>query len=93
MAEINKEMKRLRTEIDKVDQEILKKIKERIRLTKRIGQIKKTSQADILDEKRESEILSRLSTVGKSLGIEDKFIISLWQQIIEYSHKVQNELK
>jgi chorismate mutase len=91
LVELSEEMKRLRAEIDRVDQEILTKIRERIRLTEKIGQIKKINHSDILDEKRESELLSRLSRFGKSLGIEDKFILSLWREIIDYSHKVQEK--
>jgi chorismate mutase len=87
----HKEIKDLRKQIDKIDQEILKILKERIRVTEKIGKIKKSGHADILDAKRESDILESLLTTGNKYGIDEKFIISLWRQIIEYSYKVQEE--
>ena len=91
MSSVNEEIKSLRTDIDRLDQEILKLLKQRIRITEKIGKIKKTNSSDILDKQRESEILSTLLTAGENLKIEDDFIISLWRQIIDYSHKVQND--
>ncbi len=91
MSSVNEEIKSLRADIDRLDQEILKILKQRIRFTEKIGKIKKTNSSDILDKQRESEILSTLLEAGENLKIEDDFIISLWRQIIDYSHKVQND--
>jgi monofunctional chorismate mutase len=91
MSSVNEEIKSLRAEIDRLDQEILKFLKQRIRITEKIGKIKKTNSSDILDKQRESEILSTLLEAGENLKIEDDFIISLWRQIIDYSHKVQKD--
>jgi len=91
MASVNKEIINLRTEIDKLDQRILKLIKQRIHITEKIGKIKKSNSTDILDTKRESEIFSNLLRTGENLKISDDFIVSLWRQIIEYSYKVQND--
>ena len=62
MVSVNEEIKSLRAEIDRLDQEILKILKQRIRFTEKIGKIKKTNSSDILDKQRESEILSNLLT-------------------------------
>ena len=86
-----KKIKNLRKQIDKIDQEILKILIKRIRITEKIGRIKKSGHSDILDAKRESEILESLLTIGNKNGIDDRFIRSLWRQIIEYSYKVQEE--
>lgn len=91
MNTVTKEIQILRNEIDKLDQEILEVIEKRIRVTEKIGQIKKTHNSEILDKERESEILSGLIATGKEFGIDEKFIISLWRQIIDYSYKVQKE--
>lgn len=91
MPTLNKEIKNLRTEIDKLDQRILKLLKQRIHVTEKIGKIKKSNSSDILDTQRESEIFSNLLEAGGNLEIRDDFIISLWRQIIEYSYKIQND--
>jgi len=91
MDTVNEEIINLRTDIDKLDQEILKILKQRIGVTEKIGKIKRTYRSDILDKQRESEILSNLLTAGREYGIDDSFITSLWRQIIDYSYKVQEE--
>lgn len=91
MSTINKEIENLRVEIDKLDQKILKLLKQRFHATQKIGMVKKSTRSNILDEKRESEIFANLIKTGKSLKIKDDFIISLWKQIIEYSYQVQND--
>jgi chorismate mutase len=91
MPTVNKEIKNLRAEIDKLDQKLLKLLKQRIHITEKIGKIKKSNSSGILDTQRESEIFSNLLAMGGNLEIRDDFIISLWRQIIEYSYKVQND--
>ena len=89
----NKKIRNLRKDLDKIDLEILSKLYHRISITEKIGKIKKSGQSDILDKEREEEIISNLLTAGNKLGIDGKFIISLWRQIIDYSYKVQEECK
>ena len=93
MVTVIEEIKKLRADIDRLDQEILSKLQQRICTTEKIGKIKKTGNSDILDKKREEEVLSNLLVSGKKYGIDDNFIISLWRQIIDYSHKVQEECR
>ena len=91
MPNVNKEIINLRADIDKLDQKILKLLKQRIHVTQKIGKIKKSTRSNILDTQRESEIFTNLLAAGENLKIKDDFIISLWRQIIEYSYKVQND--
>jgi len=91
MSNVNKEIINLRAEIDKLDQKILKLLKQRIHVTQKIGKIKKSTRSNILDTKRESEIFANLLEAGANLKIQNDFIISIWRQIIEYSYKVQND--
>ena len=91
MTTVNDKIKNLRKNIDKIDQEILMNLKQRIEITEEIGRIKKTDQSDILDQKRETEILDSLLATGRKYGMDAKFIISVWRQIIVHSYKVQEE--
>jgi monofunctional chorismate mutase len=91
MPTVNKEIKNLRADIDRLDQKILKLLKQRIHVTQKIGKIKKSNRSNILDTQRESEIIANLLETGENLKIKDDFIVSLWRQIIEYSYKVQND--
>jgi monofunctional chorismate mutase len=91
MITVNEKIKNLRKDIDKIDQEILMNLKQRIEITKEIGRIKKTDQSDILDKKREIEIVDNLLTTGRKYQMDDDFVITIWRQIIAYSYKVQEE--
>jgi chorismate mutase len=91
MPDVNDEIKNLRADIDKLDREILNILKQRILNTEKIGKIKKTDGTEIFDKQREKEILSNLIEYGKNLGIDENLIVSLWQNIIDHSHKVQND--
>jgi chorismate mutase len=91
MDSVSEKIKNLRTDIDKLDQEILRILKERISVTEKIGKIKRTHRSDILDKERESDILTRLLATGREYGIDDGFISTLWRHIIDYSYKVQEE--
>jgi len=91
MITVNEKIKNLRKDIDKIDQEILMSLKQRIEITEEIGRIKKTDRSNILDKKRETEILDILLAAGRKYGIDADFITSIWRQIIAYSYKVQEE--
>ena len=91
MITVNEKIKNLRKDIDKIDQEILMNLKQRIEITEEIGRIKKTDRSNILDKKRETEILDILLAAGRKYGIDADFITSIWRQIIAYSYKVQEE--
>jgi chorismate mutase/prephenate dehydratase len=54
------EIKRLRAEIDVIDEEILKLLNKRAKLAKSIGEIKKQLNLEIHSPEREREVIDRL---------------------------------
>jgi len=83
-------LEKLRTEIDLIDQEMLKLFKKRMELSKQIGNFKKVNNLPIFDEKRESEILSK-----KKLELNDDFLWVHYEKFItnlmNISKEYQNE--
>jgi chorismate mutase/prephenate dehydratase len=55
----------LRNSIDAIDEKILQLINRRLKLAQKIGSVKKQSGSQVVDSKRESEILDRLTTLNK----------------------------
>ncbi|MDJ0784317.1 MAG: prephenate dehydratase [Desulfosarcinaceae bacterium] len=55
----------IRDDIDRIDAEILELINQRLRLAKRIGELKKSAGNQVMDSTRESEVLSRLAALNK----------------------------
>ena len=50
----------LRSEIDKIDDEVLKRLNERMNFVRKIGELKQTSGSAIYRPERERAILNRL---------------------------------
>jgi chorismate mutase/prephenate dehydratase len=55
----------LRNAIDGIDEEILQLINRRLRLAQQVGNVKKQSGTQIVDSKREIDILNRLTALNK----------------------------
>lgn len=78
-----------RNNINKIDLTILKLLEDRFILTKKIGLIKKQNNIPIYNEIVEKKILNKLTNSSK---IDNEFIISIWQNIMNYSKNQQKEL-
>lgn len=64
----------LRRKIDKIDLQILKDLKRRFSITEQIQILKKKMKISKFQKGREDQILNRLSSYGKKLGISPKMI-------------------
>ena len=59
----------LRIQIDKIDDEIMSLLDKRFNLTKEIGELKKQSNREVLDTKRENNIRNKISKYSHSPSI------------------------
>ncbi len=59
------DISKVRENIDNIDDTILELINKRLNLAKKIGRLKKKSSKQVVDSTRESEILSRLTSLNK----------------------------
>lgn len=73
-------LKKIRTEIDKIDEKITKLLKKRLLFIQEIGKIKCQKKAKIENKKREKKILSKLET---------KFEKEIFKKILTESKKIQ----
>ena len=60
------ELKSLRNEIDKIDNEILTLLNKRMEIVKRVGELKNSTNAPIYRPEREKEIIDRLTKLSKN---------------------------
>lgn len=81
-------MQDLRSKIDKIDDEILKLLTERLSLASQIGEIKKQTSKDISDFEREEQIIERLSQKG---NLTKEQITMIYQKIFLLTKQVQRE--
>ncbi len=81
-------VKNPRTEIDRIDSELLRLLNERAAIALRVGAAKSDLDAALCDPKRESEVLSRLAAENPG-PFDEKSIENIFQRIIDESLQLQ----
>ena len=79
---INKEILKIRKELDKLDNSLLEIIKKRSKLVDKVL-INKKFKRDIVDRKRISIILKNISKKSKKKGIDSKITNRIWKSMIK----------
>lgn len=79
----------LREAIDAADSELLRLLAERRRLGEALGALKAGQQTPVRDLERERDVIGRAVDKGRELGLDDKFVESLFQTIIDDSLRRQ----
>lgn len=84
---MNEELDRLRKEVDELDRKLIEIIKERLIISREIGNCKKKNGLKIRDRKREKEIIE--DRLEKS-SLDACFVKKLFKLIINESRRVQD---
>jgi chorismate mutase/prephenate dehydratase len=79
-----------RAEIDRIDGEILRLLNERAAIALKVGAAKANVDVSMVDPKRESEVLARLSTENKG-PFDEQSITNIFQRIIDESLHLQQK--
>ena len=74
--------------IDKIDQQIIRLLKDRMIAAKKVGELKKELQIPIEDRSREREILQRLAEYAGN-SITDEQLIRIFKAVFKSSKQVQ----
>ena len=78
----------LRNEIDKIDDEILKKLNDRMEFVKKIGELKQTSGTSIYRPERERAILNRLESANSNI-LNKSAIEAIYLEIFAVSRNLE----
>ncbi len=78
-------IEKLREDIDLIDDKIIDLLDERFEKTDKIGEIKASLDINVLDSKREEEIIKKI----KKNSSNDKDILNIYKEIINCSKKRQ----
>ena len=79
----------LRSQIDSLDESILKLLKERMDVSRKIGEYKQKNNMPVLQSKRYSEIVENRSDLAESIGLDRDFAKSLMELIHKESVRLQ----
>jgi chorismate mutase/prephenate dehydratase len=85
------ELKHLRSQINRINIEIIKKIKERVDISKRIGRLKQRYNKPIVDNKREEYIYNQIQNLAETYQLEAQGLKRIFKKIVEMSREAQIE--
>lgn len=80
-----KDLQQLRTEIDKVDKEIIGLLSTRIELVKQVGQYKKMNNLPVVDMNRWQAVLEEKINIAKELNLDEQFVTDIYNKIHEFA--------
>lgn len=86
------ELARLRERIDATDRSILELLAKRLELVEEVGKYKKIRGIPPLQPQRWREVLENRKSLGKSLGLEEPLVESIWESIHETALKREAEI-
>lgn len=88
----NQRMNALRMQIDGYDEKLLEIIGNRMQIVDQIGVLKKEKNVAILQNQRWNEILLKMTTEGKEMGLSPDFIMQLFKAIHQESINHQEKV-
>jgi chorismate mutase len=82
----------LRDQIDHLDDEIMQKMAQRMKISEKIGQYKKENNVTILQVNRWEEIIQTRIALGKAMGLDAQFTSDLLKLIHQESIQIQTKV-
>jgi chorismate mutase len=83
------ELEAVRAEIERVDEAIVFLIDERLRLARRVGELKRTAGLRVLDPSREAAVVRRAGALARDRGLDDEAIREVFWRLIEMARIAQ----
>src|SRR5690606_24238514 len=82
----------LRKDTDKLDDQIIKILSDRMKIVEKIGEYKRDNNVTILQVSRWDEIIHKRSNVAQALKLDKEFTVKLLELIHNESIRKQNEI-
>ena len=85
------ELEAVRAEIERVDEAIVFLIDERLRLARRVGELKRSAGMRVLDPGREAAVVRRAGALARERGLDDEAVRDVFWRLIEMSRSAQGK--
>ncbi len=82
-------LENLRKEINNLDEQLIKLLSERRKLSEKIVELKAIDNIPLRDETRETELLKRIVRIAETNGLEVNFVKRIFYEILDDSIRVQ----
>ena len=86
-------IKKLRKKIDRVDQNLLKILAKRFKITQKIGIYKKKKKFTVLDKRREKGIFRKRKILAKKLNLDSLLVEKIFKLIIKKVKENHRKIK
>ena len=86
-------IEKLRTEIDKIDEQIIRLLSDRMEKVKKIGEIKNKIGKSKLDINRFNKLLKKRIELAKKYEISKDLIIKIWNLIHDEALRIEEKIK
>ncbi|MCW4018748.1 MAG: chorismate mutase [Candidatus Bathyarchaeota archaeon] len=83
------DLKELRSEIDSIDQQILRFLADRVKVCEVIGSTKKAQKLPIKDAAREKEVYLHITEQAAKLGLDPAKVEAVYREIVNMCSSVQ----
>jgi len=78
-----------RSQINALDDELLRLLNQRAELALRVGESKKDSGLSVCDHTREREVTERMCSINQG-PLDDRAVVELFRAVIHESRRIQN---
>src|ERR687895_28439 len=85
------ELEATRSEIERVDEAIVFLIDERLRLARRVGELKRSAGLRVLDPSREAAVVRRAGALARDRGLDDEAIREVFWRLIDMARSAQGD--
>jgi len=82
----------LRRELDKLDDRILDVLSDRLAICRQVALHKVEAGIPMMQTSRVAEVKSRAAAKGKSKGLSEEFVLSLYEIVINEACRIENEI-
>ena len=89
MSKAKSRLARIRTGIDRVDDQIVRQLAKRRELVLELARLKRELNIPIFDRKREQALIERVRRWGKDHGLNEEFVEVLYRLIVMNSKEMQ----
>lgn len=81
-----------RKKLDEIDADLLELLAKRMSLIETLAEYKKYNKLPIMDMKRESQVLKKLSEMAKKKKLNPEFVEKIFVQILDESKRIQRDI-
>ncbi|MDE3053453.1 MAG: chorismate mutase [Gemmatimonadota bacterium] len=90
-AELHDALAKLRSQIEQIDQLIVRLVARRVQLARDTGVVKRAAGMPAVDPDREQAVLQRVGELARTEGVSDADVRRLFALVIEFARAAQTE--